>query len=124
MKFIISENRIDDLVMFNSLSREDIHKIIDIELKDLFKRIHGLGYDIKISEEAKDYISERGYDENFGARHLKRAIQKHIEDPLAEEIINSSLQEGDSINITFDTDKKEISIKITKPKKKKKSTED
>ncbi len=117
-------NRIDDLVMFNSLSREDIHKIIDIELNDLFKRIHGLGYDIKISEEAKDYISERGYDENFGARHLKRAIQKHIEDPLAEEIINSSLQEGDSINITFDTDKKEISIKITKPKKKKKSTED
>ena len=117
-------NRIDDLVMFNSLSREDIHKIIDIELNDLFKRIHGLGYEIKISDEAKDYIAERGFDENFGARHLKRAIQKHIEDPLAEEIINSSLQEGDLISISFDADKKEISIKITKPKKKKKSTED
>jgi ATP-dependent Clp protease ATP-binding subunit ClpC len=117
-------NRIDDIIMFNSLNREDIHKIIDIELNDLFKRIQLLGYEIKISDEAKDYIAERGYDENFGARHLKRAIQKHIEDPLAEEIINSSLQEGDLININFDAEKKEISIKISKPKKKKKGTEE
>ncbi|MDQ3190962.1 MAG: ATP-dependent Clp protease ATP-binding subunit [Bacteroidota bacterium] len=117
-------NRIDDIVMFNHLSREDIHKIIDIELKHLFKRIIELGYDIKISDEAKDYIADKGFDEAFGARHLKRAVQKYIEDPLAEEIIKSSLAEGDSILVDFDKEKQEISIKITKPKKRKTKADD
>jgi ATP-dependent Clp protease ATP-binding subunit ClpC len=109
-------NRIDDVVMFNSLTREDIHKIIDIELNSLYGRINGLGYQIKVSDEAKDFISEKGYDVQFGARPLKRAIQKYLEDPLAEEIIKSSLSEGDVIEVNFDKEKQEINIKISKPK--------
>jgi ATP-dependent Clp protease ATP-binding subunit ClpC len=109
-------NRIDDVVIFNSLSREDIHKIIDIELNSLYGRINGLGYQIKISDESKDFISDKGYDVQFGARPLKRAIQKYVEDPLAEEIIKSNLAEGDMIEVNFDKEKQEIFIKIGKPK--------
>jgi len=109
-------NRIDDVVMFNSLTREDIHKIIDIELNSLYGRISGLGYTIKVSEEAKDFISDKGYDSQFGARPLKRAIQKYLEDPLAEEIIKSNLSEGDVIEVDFDKSKEEITINIAKPK--------
>ncbi|MGZ6520029.1 MAG: AAA family ATPase, partial [Bacteroidia bacterium] len=112
-------NRIDDVVMFNSLTRDDIHKIIDIELNSLYGRIHGLGYQIKVSDEAKDFISDKGYDVQFGARPLKRAIQKYLEDPLAEEIIKSNLSEGDVIDVDFDKEKQEIKIKITKPKESK-----
>lgn len=117
-------NRIDDMVIFNPLSREHIHKIIDIELNSLFSRIHGLGYEIKITDEAKDYIADKGYDESFGARHLKRAIQKYIEDPLAEEIIKTNLSEGDTIHVDFDKTKQEINIKIAKPRKKKAKPEE
>ncbi len=109
-------NRIDDVVIFNSLTRDDIHKIIDIELDSLYGRIKGLGYSIKISEDAKDFISEKGYDIEFGARPLKRAIQKYLEDPLAEEIIKSPLSEGDAIEVNLDKEKQEIKIKISKPK--------
>ncbi len=112
-------NRIDDVVIFNSLTRDDIHKIIDIELASLYGRISGLGYAIKITEEAKDFISEKGYDIQFGARPLKRAIQKYLEDPLAEEIIKSNLSEGDNIDVGFDKEKLEIKIKISKPKESK-----
>jgi ATP-dependent Clp protease ATP-binding subunit ClpC len=111
-------NRIDDVVVFNSLKREDIHKIIDIELKHLYTRIEKLGYKIKLSDEAKDFIAEKGYDADFGARPLKRAIQKYLEDPLAEEIIGSNLVEGDNISIGFNKEKGEIVIKINKPRKK------
>ncbi len=90
-------NRVDDMIMFNSLKREDIHKIIDIELEKLYKRISDLGYSIELTEKAKDFIVEKGYDEKFGARPLKRAIQKYIEDPLAEEIINATLVSGDKL---------------------------
>jgi ATP-dependent Clp protease ATP-binding subunit ClpC len=113
-------NRIDDVVMFNSLSREDIHKIIDIELLNLFGRVNNLGYTIKITEAAKDFIVEKGYDVQYGARPLKRAIQKYLEDPMAEEIIQSNLSEGDGIEIDFDAEKKEITVKTVKPKGKKK----
>ncbi|WP_405202065.1 ATP-dependent Clp protease ATP-binding subunit [Dokdonia sp. LLG6352-1] len=107
-------NRIDDVVVFNALEREDIHKIIDIELEKLFKRIKGLGYNLTLSDKAKDYISDKGFDKDYGARPLKRAIQKYIEDALAEEIINSKLEEGDSIFMDFDTDKDELLIDIKK----------
>jgi ATP-dependent Clp protease ATP-binding subunit ClpC len=113
-------NRIDDVVMFNSLNREDIHKIIDIELLNLFGRVNNLGYTIKITEAAKDFIVEKGYDVQYGARPLKRAIQKYLEDPMAEEIIQSNLSEGDGIEIDFDAEKKEITVKTVKPKGKKK----
>ena len=88
-------NRIDDVVIFNSLEREDIHKIIDIELGKLFDRIHGLGYELTLTNKAKDFIAEKGFDKQYGARPLNRAIQKYIEDALAEEIITSKLKEGD-----------------------------
>lgn len=114
-------NRVDDVIMFNSLSKENINQIIDIELAQLYRRIENMGYKIKLEESARDHIVEKGYDANFGARPLKRAIQKYVEDPLAEHIINANLQEGDSINLTFDEETKEMQVKITKGKKKKKS---
>ena len=107
-------NRVDDVIVFNALEREDIHKIIDIELDKLYGRINGLGYRLLLSDEAKDYITEKGFDKQYGARPLKRAIQKYIEDALAEEIINSQLQEGDSIFMDFDQESKELTIKINK----------
>jgi ATP-dependent Clp protease ATP-binding subunit ClpC len=114
-------NRIDDVVMFDPLEREDIHKIIDIELKGLYKRILDLGYTMKVSAKAKDFIVDKGWDVQFGARPLKRAIQKYIEDELAEEIIKTNLTEGDVIHIDFDAKKEKIKIKIKKaPAKKKK----
>jgi len=109
-------NRIDDVVIFNSLERDSIHKIIDIELKHLYSRINEMGYKIKVTPKAKDYIIEKGWDEQFGARPLKRAIQKYIEDQLAEEIIKSSIKENDTITVDFDAKKDELKIKITKPK--------
>lgn len=113
-------NRIDDMIVFNSLKKEDIHKIIEIELNSLYGRVNDLGYNIKVTTPAKDFISDKGYDEKFGARPLKRAIQKYIEDPLAEEIINASLGEGDTITIELDKKKEEIKIKIDKGNKAKK----
>jgi ATP-dependent Clp protease ATP-binding subunit ClpC len=111
-------NRIDDIIMFNSLKREDIHKIIDIELGYVYKRIGELGYEIKLTEEAKDFLAEKGYDEKFGARPLKRAIQKYIEDPMAEEIINQNVEEGDKITVGLNKEKTDVTIKVTKGKKK------
>lgn len=110
-------NRIDDVIVFNPLEREDIHKIIDIELDKLFKRIKDIGYDLKLSEKAKDYIADKGFDKQYGARPLKRAIQKYIEDALAEEIVNSNLKEGDSITMDLDEKKEELTIKIKKAPK-------
>lgn len=114
-------NRIDDMIMFNSLSREDIHKIIDLELIKLYGRINDLGYDIEMTEKAKDFIVEKGYDEKFGARPLKRAIQKYIEDPLAEEIIKANLAEGDKILVDIKEDASELAITIEKGKSKAKT---
>jgi ATP-dependent Clp protease ATP-binding subunit ClpC len=107
-------NRIDDVVLFNSLSREDIHKIIDIELQGLYARVNNLGYQIKISAAAKDYITDKGYDVQFGARPLKRAIQKYLEDPMAEVIIKSSLDEGDIISVGYSKKKDQITVRIIK----------
>ncbi|MEN8137419.1 MAG: ATP-dependent Clp protease ATP-binding subunit [Bacteroidota bacterium] len=112
-------NRIDDVVLFNSLEREDIRKIIDIELDKLISRIEALGYSFVLSDEAKDFVADKGYDRQFGARPLQRAIQKYIEDPLAEEIINSNIKEGDSIVIDFDEKNQEITIKNLKNEKQK-----
>ncbi|MGV3612139.1 MAG: ATP-dependent Clp protease ATP-binding subunit [Fluviicola sp.] len=104
-------NRIDDMIIFHSLTRESIHKIIDLELEKLFDRIAALGYHASTTEKAKDFIVDKGYDEKFGARPLKRAIQKYIEDPLAEEIIKANLHEGD--NIVLDIDEANTALKIS-----------
>jgi ATP-dependent Clp protease ATP-binding subunit ClpC len=114
-------NRIDDVVVFNTLEKEDINKIIDIELEKLLERINELGYVLKLSKAAKDYIAEKGFDKQYGARPLKRAIQKYIEDALAEEIITSHIQSGDKIIMDLDKKNQELTIKIEKAEKPAKS---
>ena len=110
-------NRIDDVVLFNSLTKEDIFKIIDIELKGLYNRVKELGYTLKITPAAKNYIAEKGFDPKFGARPLKRALQKYVEDQMAEAIIKAEIKEGDTINVGF-SEKSGVTIKITKDKEK------
>ena len=105
-------NRIDDIVYFNSLVREDIHRIISIELQGLFQRIKDMGFSVAIDEKAKDFILKKGWDEQYGARPLKRAIQRYIEDDLADEIIKSDILPGDTINITTEGTELEEKIKF------------
>ena len=114
-------NRIDEIIVFNALSKDDIYKIIDIELSKLYSRIDELGYNIKLSKKAKDFISEKGYDKKYGARPLKRTIQKHIEDLIASEILNSMINEGDTINIDHKSGNEELTIKIQNKKESKTS---
>jgi ATP-dependent Clp protease ATP-binding subunit ClpC len=110
-------NRIDDIIIFNNLKKEDINQIIDIEMDSLLRRIADLGYTIKISASAKDFIAEKGFDEKFGARPLKRAIQKYFEDPLSEEIITAKIKEGDTIKVSLTKDKTALEMNIIQPKK-------
>ena len=105
-------NRIDDVIVFNTLEKEDINKIIDIELVKLVSRIKDLGYHLKLTDKAKDYIADKGFDKQYGARPLNRAIQKYIEDALAEEIINAKIQEGDTITMDLDAKNDELKIKV------------
>ena len=107
-------NRIDDVVIFNPLDKEDIFKIIDINLKDVYQRIEKLGYHIKLSAKASNFLADKGYDPAFGARPLKRAIQKYVEDKIAEKIVNGHIKEGDTILV--DLVKEEIVIKTRKKK--------
>ena len=115
-------NRVDDVIVFNSLGKEEIFRIIDIELKELFKRVQSLGYSITLTDTAKDFIAEKGYDSQFGARPLKRAIQKYLEDPIAEEILKGELIEGDTMRVDYDKETEQIKI-IGKAKGKKKKEE-
>lgn len=112
-------NRIDDVVIFNSLEKEQIHKIIDIILVSVFKRLSDIGYNIELTESAKDFLSEKGYDPQFGARPLHRAIQKYLENPLAEEILNQNIESGDHILADINTeDKEKLTFNVTKSAKK------
>jgi len=110
-------NRIDDVIVFNPLEREHIHEIIEIELKKLYDRIADIGYHLTLTDKARDYIAEKGFDKQYGARPLKRAIQKYIEDALAEEIVNSKLNEGDSITMDLDEEADKLTISIKKASK-------
>ena len=103
-------NRVDDIVIFNNLEKKHIRKIVDIELIKLIDRIIKLGYKIEISNSARDYITEKGYDSKYGARPLNRAIQKYIEDLVAENVVNNSIVEGDKILI--DKNKKEDNLEL------------
>ncbi|MES2063164.1 MAG: ATP-dependent Clp protease ATP-binding subunit [Bacteroidota bacterium] len=103
-------NRIDDVIVFNSLGKDEIFKIIDIELGFLFGRVNSLGYKIELTLAAKEFIAEKGYDSQFGARPLKRAIQKYLEDPIAEEILKGELTEGDTLMVDFDKEANEIKV--------------
>ena len=94
-------NRIDETIIFNSLKKEDINVIIYNELDKLKDRLNEIGYDIKINKSAVDYVAEQGYDEAYGARPLSRAIQRHIEDPITDAILNGDYKEGDTIKVSF-----------------------
>ena len=109
-------NRLDDVIVFNSLQRKDIHKIIDLTLGKLFKRIGDLGYKVELTKKAKDFLSEKGYDPQYGARPLNRAIQKYLEDAVAEEILKGDLVEGSTIVADHDGKKDELTLKVRKPR--------
>jgi len=116
-------NRLDDVIVFNSLDKEHIHEIIDIILGKLFKRIIDLGYEIQLTKKAKDFLSEKGFDPQYGARPLNRAIQKYLEDPVAEEILKGEVQEGDTLVADWDGKGEELTIKIKKRKVEQKEKE-
>lgn len=103
-------NRVDDVIYFNSLCKEDVLKIIDIELKKVVRRVQDLGIDIHITDKAKQYLVDTGWDPNYGARPLKRAIQKNVEDLLAEEILNQTLPQGSVVDLDYDDLKEEMTI--------------
>lgn len=105
-------NRVDDIIMFESLDKEAIFRIIDLELDGFYKRVNTLGYLLTITDEAKNYIAEKGYDAQYGARPLKRAIQKYLEDELAEMIINASVEPGNEIFVDYDKENDKITITV------------
>jgi ATP-dependent Clp protease ATP-binding subunit ClpC len=114
-------NRIDEIVIFNNLSINEIHKIIDIELEKLYERITELGYKIKLTKKAKDFLAEKGFDKDYGARPLKRAIQKYLEDLIAEEILKSKINEGDIIQVDHKKGSEKLLLKTSKLKESKTS---
>ena len=114
-------NRIDDVVLFNNLNQDHIKEIIHIEMKSLLKRVEEIGYKLVVSDKALNFIAEKGFDEKYGARPLKRAIQKFLEDPMAEEIIKTNIDEGDELHADLNKEKDNIVIKVKKVKKKKDS---
>lgn len=110
-------NRIDDVIIFNALEQKDINKIIDIIMKGVMKRLNSLGFNLTLSDEAKKFIAEKGYDQQFGARPLHRAIQKYLEDPLAEEILNHRITSGDNVLADYDDVAGKITFSIDSGKK-------
>ncbi|MDB5192495.1 MAG: ATP-dependent Clp protease ATP-binding subunit [Segetibacter sp.] len=112
-------NRIDDVVIFNSLTKEHIFEIIDILMKNVFKRLNTLGFSLEITTDAKDFIAEKGYDVQFGARPLHRSIQKYLEDPLAEEILNLNVKTGDVLIADLDKENGKIFFTLKHPTEKK-----
>ncbi|MDR0939195.1 MAG: ATP-dependent Clp protease ATP-binding subunit [Mediterranea sp.] len=105
-------NRVDEVIMFDQLSLEAVTKIVDIELKGLYSRMESLGYKLTIDQEAKEFVGKEGYDVQFGARPLRRSIQTHLEDGLAELIVNATLKEGDEIRVSLDESKTKLEMKV------------
>jgi len=110
-------NRLDDVIVFNSLERADIHKIIDLSLAKVFERIQTLGYKVELTEKAKDFLANKGYDKQYGARPLNRAIQKYLEDLVAEEILKGEMSQDDIIMADHEEGKDELKISIVKNEK-------
>ena len=107
-------NRIDDIVIFNALEKKDIMKIVDIELKKLVQRVDKLGYSIELTKKAKTFLGDQGFDQKYGARPLSRAIQRHLEDAIAEEIVSDQLNEGDKILIDWDGKAEKLDLAVVK----------
>jgi len=112
-------NRIDDVIIFNALDKTHIFKIIDILMKGVMKRLVALGFSLELTEDAKNFIAEKGYDQQFGARPLHRAIQKYLEDPLAEEILNMSIKPGDIMVADLDKENSKLKFSLKAPSKEK-----
>ncbi|HZI54881.1 MAG TPA: AAA family ATPase, partial [Chitinophagaceae bacterium] len=114
-------NRIDDVVIFNSLTREHIFQIIDILMAGVMKRLSNLGFSLELTEEAKQFIADKGYDQQFGARPLHRAIQKYLEDPLAEEILSMQVKQGDILVADLDKENQKLLFSLKGSSSSKKS---
>lgn len=117
-------NRIDDVIIFNSLTEEDISKIINIIMKDVLKRLSSLGFELELTDSVRKFIAEKGYDVQFGARPLHRAIQRYLEDPLAEEILNHTIKEGDHVLAEMENDNEKIKFVVSSSNKKKEKKEE
>ena len=117
-------NRLDDVIIFNTLGREDIHKIIDITLKKLLNRIEEMGYKIELTEKAKDFLADKGFDPQYGARPLNRAIQKYLEDQIAEELLKGHINEGDTLLADHEEGAEMLTLKVKKKRGRKKEEED
>jgi len=113
-------NRLDDVIVFKSLGKEEIGKIVDIPLNDVIERVKEMGYTLKLDDTLKEYLIEKGYDEKYGARPLNRAIQKYVEDPVAEKVLDGDISLGDIVTISYDTKIEDIKVTIKKPKSSKK----
>ena len=109
-------NRIDDVVIFNALTKENIFNIIDILMKNVMKRLTNLGFSMELTEDAKSFIADKGYDQQFGARPLHRAIQKYLEDPLAEEILSMQVKTGDILIADLDKENQKIKFSLKQGK--------
>ena len=107
-------NRIDDVIIFNTLEKNEIRKIVDLELNKLFTRINKIGYRLELSKNAKDFIIDKGYDRKYGARPLNRAIQNYIEDLLAENVVANKIKEGDNILLDYKKGEKKLSFVVRK----------
>jgi ATP-dependent Clp protease ATP-binding subunit ClpC len=116
-------NRIDGVVMFNSLSKDDINKIIDIEMATLVSRVNLMEFELEVSKAASEYIAEKGFDPDFGARPLKRAIQKYVEDVLTEEIIQSNPEKGSKLILDYKADEDKMIVTVKKKRGRKKDSE-
>jgi ATP-dependent Clp protease ATP-binding subunit ClpC len=109
-------NRIDDLIIFNSLEKKEIVQILDVRMAKMLKRIGDLGYSVSLTDAAKEFLADKGFDPDFGARPLQRALQKYLEEPLAEQVLQGSLKEGDTIKVDRKADADELSLGVVKPK--------
>ncbi len=105
-------NRIDEVIIFNNLEKNDIREIVDIELTKVIERVNGIGYELEVKSNAKDFLTDKGYDKKYGARPLNRAIQKYIEDLIAENVVSNQIKEGDSIEIDWIKTQDSLSLKI------------
>jgi len=113
-------NRLDDIIIFKSLDKDDIKRIVDIPLNEVIGRVKEMGYNLKIDDTLKEYLIEKGYDEKYGARPLNRAIQRYVEDPIAERVLDGDVNIGDTITISYDTKIEDVKLDVKKPKASKK----
>jgi ATP-dependent Clp protease ATP-binding subunit ClpC len=116
-------NRIDDVIVFNSLGKDEIMSILDLRMAKMLKRIEDLGYKVSLTKAAKEFLGDKGFDPDFGARPLQRALQKFLEEPLAEEILKGNIKEGADLKVDRKKDAEELVITLTKAKKEKEAPE-